>query len=65
MGSVCELLLCVFVVVVVRGGGGVPSLDLFNEVTFLGEAKSSPAVLRLEKEASVPNLQLWGGDCEM
>lgn len=46
------------------GEGGALSGSLYDKVTFLGEVMSSPAVLRLEKEASVTNLWLWGGACE-
>lgn len=42
----------------------MPFLELYYKVIFLGEVLSSPAVLRLEKEAAVTNLWLWGGACE-
>lgn len=34
---------------VTGAGAGVPSLELFIEVRFLGEVESSPAVLELER----------------
>lgn len=45
-----------------EGEGGFSHVLL--KVAFLGDVMSSPAVLRLEKEASVTNLWVWGKDCE-